>query len=191
MPSTPGDSTATPPSAARAVAGGCGQEAGRPPASRQQSTSNVITPFQALCLAERCALLSGRDIDFVMNVFAAWTGVRWGELHGGGGMGRRRLAPADRQGRHLDVRRRLAAARTWRRRPQGAAEGRLLPRARPAAVPRRAHAMGHGQPAHHLPLPASRWPRPPARETTSPSPTTCSWARAAVTLAARTTPTAT
>ena len=40
----------------------------------------MITPFQALCLAERCALLSGRDIDFVMNVFAAWTGVRWGEL---------------------------------------------------------------------------------------------------------------
>ena len=40
----------------------------------------MITPLQALCLAERCALLSGRDIDFVMNVFAAWTGVRWGEL---------------------------------------------------------------------------------------------------------------
>jgi len=46
----------------------------------QQRTANVITPLQALCLAERCALLSGRDIDFVMNVFAAWTGVRWGEL---------------------------------------------------------------------------------------------------------------
>jgi len=40
----------------------------------------VITPLQALCLAERCALLSGLDIDFIMNVFAAWTGVRWGEL---------------------------------------------------------------------------------------------------------------
>ena len=54
---------------------------GRIPArSAQQTTANVITPFQALCLAERCALLSGRDIDFVMNVFAAWTGVRWGEL---------------------------------------------------------------------------------------------------------------
>ena len=47
---------------------------------RPQTTANVITPLQALCLAERCALLSGRDIDFVMNVFAAWTGVRWGEL---------------------------------------------------------------------------------------------------------------
>lgn len=54
---------------------------GRAPAHRiEQATSNVITPVQALCLAERCALLSGRDIDFVMNVFAAWTGVRWGEL---------------------------------------------------------------------------------------------------------------
>src|SRR6266571_1591874 len=54
---------------------------GRAPASAaQQATSNVITPLQALCLAERCALLSGSDIDFVMNVFAAWTGVRWGEL---------------------------------------------------------------------------------------------------------------
>ena len=40
----------------------------------------MITPLQALCLAERCALLSGSDIDFVMNMFAAWTGVRWGEL---------------------------------------------------------------------------------------------------------------
>lgn len=54
---------------------------GRAPARQpQQTTANVITPFQALCLAERCALLSGRDVDFVMNVFAAWTGVRWGEL---------------------------------------------------------------------------------------------------------------
>src|ERR1017187_8333870 len=54
---------------------------GRAPArAAQQATSNVITPLQALCLAERCALLSGQDIDFVMNVFAAWTGVRWGEL---------------------------------------------------------------------------------------------------------------
>jgi integrase len=54
---------------------------GRAPArATQPGTANVITPLQALCLAERCALLSGRDTDFVMNVFAAWTGVRWGEL---------------------------------------------------------------------------------------------------------------
>jgi integrase len=51
-----------------------------PTRAAQDSTTNVITPTQALCLAERCALLSGRDTDFVMNIFAAWTGVRWGEL---------------------------------------------------------------------------------------------------------------
>jgi integrase len=45
-----------------------------------QETAKVLTPVQALCLAERCALMSGRDIDFVMNVFAPWTGTRWGEL---------------------------------------------------------------------------------------------------------------
>ena len=54
---------------------------GRAPAlAAQQAAANVMTPLQALCLAERCALLTGQDIDFVMNVFAAWTGVRWGEL---------------------------------------------------------------------------------------------------------------
>jgi integrase len=53
---------------------------GRTASTATQQTSNVITPVQAVCLAERCALLSGRDVDFVMNIFAAWTGVRWGEL---------------------------------------------------------------------------------------------------------------
>ncbi len=54
---------------------------GRAPAlAPTQTAANVITPLQALCLAERCALLSHRDIDFVMNICAAWTGVRWGEL---------------------------------------------------------------------------------------------------------------
>lgn len=40
------------------------------------------TPLQALLLAERCALLSGRDDDFVMVVLTAYTGMRWGEVHG-------------------------------------------------------------------------------------------------------------
>ena len=53
---------------------------GRTASTATQQAGNVITPVQALCLAERCALLSGRDVDFVMNIFAAWTGVRWGEL---------------------------------------------------------------------------------------------------------------
>jgi hypothetical protein len=49
-------------------------------AARQAPKNNVLTSLQAICLAERCALMSGRDIDFVMNVFAAWNGPRWGEL---------------------------------------------------------------------------------------------------------------
>lgn len=56
------------------------QAKGRSPSRANKAASNVTTPFQALCLAERCALLSRRDIDFVMNVFASWTGLRWGEL---------------------------------------------------------------------------------------------------------------
>jgi len=51
-----------------------------PSRAAQQGGSNIISPVQAVCLAERCALMSGRDIDFVMNVFAAWTGMRWDEL---------------------------------------------------------------------------------------------------------------
>jgi integrase len=52
----------------------------RGPAHGAAKQANVITPVQAICFAERCALLSGQDIDFVMNIFAPWTGVRWGEL---------------------------------------------------------------------------------------------------------------
>lgn len=39
-------------------------------------------PLQALLLAERCALLSRRDDDFVMIVAMAYTGMRWGEAIG-------------------------------------------------------------------------------------------------------------
>ena len=50
---------------------------GRAPASHVgQAAANVLTPIKALCLAERCALLSGRDIDFVMNVFATPSAAR-------------------------------------------------------------------------------------------------------------------
>jgi integrase len=52
----------------------------RAPTHAAAKKSNVITPVQAICFAERCALLTGDDIDFVMNIFAPWTGVRWGEL---------------------------------------------------------------------------------------------------------------
>lgn len=40
------------------------------------------TPLETLLLAERCALLSGRDDDFVLIVLTAYTGMRWGEVHG-------------------------------------------------------------------------------------------------------------
>lgn len=37
------------------------------------------TPLQALLLAERCALLSGRGDDFVFPLALAYLGLRWGE----------------------------------------------------------------------------------------------------------------
>ena len=40
------------------------------------------TPLQALLVAERAALLSGRDEDFTMVVTIAYTGMRWGETIG-------------------------------------------------------------------------------------------------------------
>ncbi|SNT13631.1 hypothetical protein SAMN05443665_101714 [Actinomadura meyerae] len=40
------------------------------------------TPLEALLIAERAALLSGRDDDLVMWVTGAWCGLRWGELIG-------------------------------------------------------------------------------------------------------------
>ena len=41
-----------------------------------------MTPLQALLVAERAALLSGRDEDFTMVVTIAYTGLRWGEVIG-------------------------------------------------------------------------------------------------------------
>jgi integrase len=40
------------------------------------------TPLQALLVAERAALLTGRDDDFTMIVTIAYTGMRWGEAIG-------------------------------------------------------------------------------------------------------------
>lgn len=40
------------------------------------------TPLQALLLAERCAILTGRCDDFVMWTVCAWCGLRWGEVMG-------------------------------------------------------------------------------------------------------------
>jgi hypothetical protein len=40
------------------------------------------TPLQALLLAERAALLTGRDEDFTLIVTIGYTGLRWGETIG-------------------------------------------------------------------------------------------------------------
>jgi integrase len=41
-----------------------------------------VTPLEALLLAERAAVLTGRDEDFTMIVTVAYTGLRWGEAIG-------------------------------------------------------------------------------------------------------------
>ena len=40
------------------------------------------TPLQALLLAERAALLTGREDDFTLILMLAYTGLRWGEIIG-------------------------------------------------------------------------------------------------------------
>jgi len=50
---------------------------------RLQSAEKAwASPLQVLLVAERCAVLSGRDTDFVMNIFMAYTGARWSEVIG-------------------------------------------------------------------------------------------------------------
>jgi integrase len=59
---------------------GRGKRAGR---TRERGPEKVITdPLGALLIAERAALLSGRDDEFVAVVLAYFTGMRWGELVG-------------------------------------------------------------------------------------------------------------
>lgn len=48
--------------------------------AHDRSSANLITPLQALCLAERTALLTGCDVDFVLNITGPLDGVRWGDL---------------------------------------------------------------------------------------------------------------
>ncbi|MGW4406585.1 hypothetical protein ACWEJ6_21325 [Nonomuraea sp. NPDC004702] len=42
----------------------------------------AITPFEALCLAERMGVLSGRDDETIAGLLAAWGALRYGELIG-------------------------------------------------------------------------------------------------------------
>ncbi|MEW2353069.1 site-specific integrase [Spirillospora sp. NPDC029432] len=61
---------------------GKGRKGQRRIAEAERKQKVWATPLQSLLLAERCALLSGEDTDFVMNITAAYTGARWGELLG-------------------------------------------------------------------------------------------------------------
>jgi len=59
---------------------GRGKRAGR---SRHRGPEKVVTStLGILLIAERAALLSGRDDEFVAIVLAGFTGMRWGELVG-------------------------------------------------------------------------------------------------------------
>lgn len=40
------------------------------------------TPLQALLFAERCAVLTGDESDFVLNITTFYTGARWSEIMG-------------------------------------------------------------------------------------------------------------
>lgn len=59
---------------------GKGKKGQRRIAEAEQRERTWATPTQALLLAERCALLSGSDIEFILVVTAAFTGMRWSEL---------------------------------------------------------------------------------------------------------------
>ncbi|MFE2426592.1 LacI family DNA-binding transcriptional regulator [Streptomyces sp. NPDC059373] len=59
---------------------GRGKRAGR---SSERGPEKVVTdPLGTLLIAERAALLSGRDDEFVAVVLKAYTGMRWGEIVG-------------------------------------------------------------------------------------------------------------
>ncbi|WP_019354723.1 tyrosine-type recombinase/integrase, partial [Streptomyces sp. AA1529] len=59
---------------------GRGKRAGR---SANRGPEKVVTdPLGVLLIAERAALLSGRDDEFVASVLKGYTGIRWGEIVG-------------------------------------------------------------------------------------------------------------
>ncbi|MBF6063280.1 hypothetical protein IU500_17495 [Nocardia terpenica] len=59
---------------------GRGRRGSRRPGRRP--TGVVLTGLHALLIAERMALLSGRDDEFVWEITKRYTGMRSGELHG-------------------------------------------------------------------------------------------------------------
>jgi integrase len=61
---------------------GKGRKGLRRIARRERAEKAWATPLQVLLIAERCAMLSGRDTDFVMIVTLAYAGMRWSEAIG-------------------------------------------------------------------------------------------------------------
>ncbi|MBF8186368.1 tyrosine-type recombinase/integrase family protein [Nonomuraea sp. K274] len=59
---------------------GKGRKADRRIEVFEQAAKVWPSPFEAILIGERIALLSGRERDFVMVLLAAWTGLRWSEL---------------------------------------------------------------------------------------------------------------
>jgi hypothetical protein len=82
------------------------------------------TPLQALLLAERAALLTGRDDDFTLILTLAYTGLRWGEVIG---LEHSYLHPAE-----IRV--------EWQIREIGGRFYRIRPRTTPTAAPTGSHA---------------------------------------------------
>jgi integrase len=48
----------------------------------EQHAKVITTPLGALLIAERCAIMSGRDDECVLVTLGYYTGLRWGELAG-------------------------------------------------------------------------------------------------------------
>jgi integrase len=61
---------------------GKGKKGQRRIAAAEKAEKVWPTPLQALFFAERCAMLSGDDSDFVLNITIEYTGMRWSEAMG-------------------------------------------------------------------------------------------------------------
>ncbi len=59
---------------------GRGRRAGK--ARHRAPEKPIVDPLGALLIAERCAVLSGRDDEFVLVIALSYTGARWAELVG-------------------------------------------------------------------------------------------------------------